>query len=86
MIPKYEYKFVRLGEAMLAVRKEAKRTYQEVIDRHARVGGYGVDLTFRFSRKCNPVSKLRTRALDAWRQGDPPHGDQRVPRRPFSKP
>ncbi len=50
---RYEYKFVRLGEGMLGVRREAKKTYQEVIQKHARegwrlvqifapgVGGYG---------------------------------------------
>jgi hypothetical protein len=49
----YEYKFVRLGEGIMAARKEAKLTYQDVIQRHARdgwrlvqvfapgVGGYG---------------------------------------------
>ena len=49
----YEYRFVRLGEGIMAVRKEAKHTYRDVIERHARegrrlvqifapgVGGYG---------------------------------------------
>jgi hypothetical protein len=34
----YEYKFVRLGEGFLGVRKAAKETYQEVIQQHAREG------------------------------------------------
>jgi hypothetical protein len=34
----FEYKFVRLGEGFLGVRKEARSTYQEVIDQHAREG------------------------------------------------
>jgi len=34
----FEYKFVRLGEGFLGVRKEAKSTYQEVINQHAREG------------------------------------------------
>lgn len=50
---RYEYKFVRLGEGWIAARKEAKETYQEVIQRHANdgwrlvqvfapgIGGYG---------------------------------------------
>jgi hypothetical protein len=49
----YEYKFVRLGEGIMAARKEAKQTYQDVIRQHARdgwrlvqvfapgIGGYG---------------------------------------------
>jgi uncharacterized protein DUF4177 len=35
---KYEYKFVRLGEGWLGVRRAAKHGYQEVIERHARDG------------------------------------------------
>ena len=50
---KFEYKFVRLGEGWLAVKGDAKREYQEVIQKHARdgwrlvqifapgIGGYG---------------------------------------------
>lgn len=38
MSQRYEYKFVRLGEGFLGVRKEAKETYQDVIDQHAREG------------------------------------------------
>jgi hypothetical protein len=34
----YEYKFVRLGEGFMGVRKEAKETYQDVIQKHAREG------------------------------------------------
>ncbi len=49
----YEYKFVRLGEGIIAARKAAKQTYQDAIHQHARdgwrlvqvfapgVGGYG---------------------------------------------
>jgi hypothetical protein len=38
MTHNYEYKFIRLGEGFLGVRKEAKSTYQEVINQHAREG------------------------------------------------
>jgi hypothetical protein len=50
---RYEYKFVRLGEGWLAVRREGREGYREVVERHARdgwrlvqifapgVGGYG---------------------------------------------
>lgn len=38
MAHNFEYKFVRLGEGFLGVRKGAKSTYQEVIDQHAREG------------------------------------------------
>ena len=50
---KYEYQFVRLGEGLLGVKKEAKQAYQEVINAAARdgwrlvqvfspgIGGYG---------------------------------------------
>ncbi len=53
MTPKYEYKFVRLGEGFFWVLKEARETYQDVIHQHARegwrlvqifapgIGGYG---------------------------------------------
>ena len=34
---KYEYKFVRLGEGFLYVKKEAK-VYKDVIERHAEEG------------------------------------------------
>jgi hypothetical protein len=51
--PRYEYKFVRLGEGWLTVKRDAKQGYQEVIQQHARegwrlvqifapgIGGYG---------------------------------------------
>ncbi len=35
---RFEYKFVRIGEGILAARKEAKHTYQDVIQKHARDG------------------------------------------------
>lgn len=38
MTARYEYKFVRLGEGILGTRKEAKKTYQDVIHQHAREG------------------------------------------------
>jgi hypothetical protein len=34
----FEYKFIRLGEGFLGVRKEAKETYQETVQTHAREG------------------------------------------------
>ena len=37
-MPKYEYKFVRLGEGWLGVKQEACESYQEVIETHAREG------------------------------------------------
>ena len=53
MTPRYEYKFVRLGEGFLAARKEARETYQDVVHQYAQegwrlvqifapgIGGYG---------------------------------------------
>jgi len=38
MARNYEYKFIRLGEGILGVRKEGKLTYQETIQQHAREG------------------------------------------------
>ena len=38
MNPKYEYKFVRLGEGWTAARAEARDRYQEQIHQHAREG------------------------------------------------
>jgi hypothetical protein len=38
MARKYEYKFVRLGEGLLGVRRSAKDQYQQVIHEHARDG------------------------------------------------
>lgn len=50
---RYEYKFVRLGEGWISARREAKDSYQQVIEEHARqgwrlvqvfapgIGGYG---------------------------------------------
>jgi hypothetical protein len=35
---KYEYKFVRLGEGWLGVKKDAKQNYQREIERAARDG------------------------------------------------
>lgn len=34
----FEYKFVRLGEGFLGVRREARDTYQDVVHQHAREG------------------------------------------------
>ncbi len=34
----YEYKFVRLGEGTLGVKRTAKEQYQETIHQHARDG------------------------------------------------
>jgi hypothetical protein len=38
MVQTYEYKFVRLGEGWLGVRKSARQTYQDVIEKHGRDG------------------------------------------------
>ena len=38
MTRRYEYKFVRLGEGWLGVRSEARQTYQDVVQEHAREG------------------------------------------------
>jgi hypothetical protein len=38
MKPRYEYKFVKLGEGWLSIRKEAKQKYQEVVHQHAADG------------------------------------------------
>jgi len=38
MKPRYEYKFVRLGEGWLSIRKEAKQEYQRVVHQHAAEG------------------------------------------------
>ena len=38
MAEKYEYKFVRLGEGMMGVKKSARQQYQQVIHEHAREG------------------------------------------------
>jgi len=38
MVQNFEYKFVRLGEGVLCARKEAKATYQDVVNQHAREG------------------------------------------------
>lgn len=35
---KYEYKFVRLGEGMLGVKRSAREDYQETVHQHAREG------------------------------------------------
>ena len=34
----YEYKFIRLGEGLLSVKKEAQLNYQKEIEEHARDG------------------------------------------------
>jgi len=36
--PRYEYKFVRLGEGWASARSEARDCYQEEIHQHAREG------------------------------------------------
>lgn len=53
MNPRYEYKFIRLGEGFWSVRAEARNNYQQEIQKHGRdgwrlvqifapgVGGYG---------------------------------------------
>jgi len=38
MTRRYEYKFVRLGEGWLGVRSEARQTYQDAVQEHARDG------------------------------------------------
>ena len=38
MAQKYEYKFVRLGEGIMGVKKAARQQYQKVIQEHAREG------------------------------------------------
>jgi hypothetical protein len=38
MEQRYEYKFVRLGQGWMGVRREARRAYQQVIEEHARQG------------------------------------------------
>lgn len=38
MRQRYEYKFVRLGEGIMAVRKAGKEEYQEAIHKHAAEG------------------------------------------------
>jgi len=38
MSQKYEYKFVRLGEGIIGVRKSARQQYQQVIHEHANEG------------------------------------------------
>jgi hypothetical protein len=38
MEQKYEYKFVRLGEGIIWVKSVAQRTYQNVINEHAKSG------------------------------------------------
>ncbi len=35
---KYEYKFIRLGEGWLGVKRRTQREYQAVIEEHARQG------------------------------------------------
>jgi hypothetical protein len=37
-VKRYEYKFVRLGEGWLSVKRSARSDYQAEIERHARDG------------------------------------------------
>ena len=58
MNQRYEYKFVRMGEGWMGVRKSAKMEYQDVVKDHARqgwrlvqvfapsLGGYGMSKYF----------------------------------------
>jgi hypothetical protein len=58
MRQRYEYRFERLGEGWMSVRKEAKENYRRLIDERARdgwrlvqvfapgVGGYGAALYY----------------------------------------
>lgn len=36
--PRYEYKFVRLGESLLGVRKQARKGYQDEVRKYAAQG------------------------------------------------
>lgn len=38
MAPRYEYKFVRLGEGWLGVRKAGTENYKEIVNEYARDG------------------------------------------------
>ena len=38
MDQKYDYKFVRLGEGLIVVKKEGRETYQAVVNEYAREG------------------------------------------------
>jgi len=38
MRQEFEYKFVRLGEGLLSVRRDARNDYQEQVRQHARDG------------------------------------------------
>ena len=38
MTQRYEYTFVRLGEGLLRVKRDARKTYQDVIQEHAQDG------------------------------------------------
>ena len=38
MKPKYEYKFVRLGEGLFGLKREAREQYQEQIHHYAQEG------------------------------------------------
>ena len=65
---RYEYKFVRMGEGWVGVRKSAKQDYQRVVHEHARegwrlvqifapgIGGYGAAKYFEaiFERDLRP--------------------------------
>ncbi len=54
MHQRYEYKFVRMGEGWVGVKKSAQKEYQDVVKDHARqgwrlvqifapsIGGYGM--------------------------------------------
>ena len=75
MEQKYEYKFVRLGEGYLGVKKSARDQYQQTINEHAAegwrlvqifapgLGGYGTPKYFEliFEREVNSSSKWKER-------------------------
>jgi hypothetical protein len=58
MHQRYEYKFVRMGEGWMGVKKSAQREYQDIVKEHARqgwrlvqvfapsLGGYGMSKYF----------------------------------------
>ena len=68
MAQRYEYKFVRMGEGWMGVRRQAKQEYQQVVHEHARQGwrlvqifapaiaGYGAAKYFEaiFERELRP--------------------------------
>ena len=44
MNQKYEYKFVRLGEGLLSVRRSGREQYQRVVTEHAEQGWRSVQV------------------------------------------